>query len=121
MTLRVPDPKGRLDGPKQMDSIVPNLVHSLDAAHMMLTLRELRAAGIEDFAMVHDSYAVHASDVDVMNRVLREQFIRVHEEFTLEGFAEGLRKVAPDVEIKTPPTPGSLDLRDIVRSEYFFS
>ncbi len=121
MTLRVPDPKGKLDGPKQMDSIVPNLVHSLDAAHMMLTVRELREQGLGDFAMVHDSYAVHAADVDLMSRVLREQFIRVHEEFTLEGFAEGLRKIAPDTQIKASPAPGTLNLRDVARSEYFFS
>ena len=70
---------------------------------------------------VHDSYAVHATDVDLMGRVLREQFIRVHEEFTLEGFAEGLRGIAPDVEIKAPRTLGSLDIGDVARSEYFFS
>ncbi len=88
---------------------------------MMLTVRELCEQGLGDFAMVHDSYAVHAADVDLMSRILREQFIRVHEEFTLEGFAEGLRKVATDVEIKAPPAPGILELRDVARSQYFFS
>ena len=35
--------------------------------------------------MVHDSYAVHACDVPVMDRVLREEFVRLHGEFTLRS------------------------------------
>ncbi|KAF2968398.1 hypothetical protein GQX73_g5134 [Xylaria multiplex] len=32
------------------------------------------------FAAVHDSFWTHAADVDVMNRVLRDAFIRIHSE-----------------------------------------
>jgi DNA-directed RNA polymerase len=121
LTLRVADPKGKLDGPKQMDSIVPNLIHSLDAAHMMFTVGALKAEGLSDFAMVHDSYAVHASDVDRMNRVLREQFVRVHQECTLARLTEQFREGEAGMVINDPPPLGSLDLGDVVRSEYFFS
>jgi DNA-directed RNA polymerase len=121
LTLRVADPKGKLDGPKQMDSIVPNLIHSLDAAHMMFTVSALKAEGLSDFAMVHDSYAVHASDVDRMNRVLREQFVRVHQECTLDRLAEQFRQGDAGIVIKDPPPLGSLDLGGVVGSQYFFS
>jgi DNA-directed RNA polymerase len=121
LTLRVADPKGRLDGPKQMDSIVPNLIHSLDAAHMMFTVSALKAEGLSDFAMVHDSYAVHASDVDRMNRVLREQFVRVHQECTLTRITEQFREAGGVIAIKDAPSIGSLDLGEVLKSEYFIS
>ncbi len=110
------------DTTKEIDAVVANLIHSLDAAHMMLTVAALKAAGLSDFAMVHDSYAVHACDVDLMHKILREQFIRVHEQFTLGGFVEALRRAAPPgVVVPDPPPLGSLNLADVMASEYFFS
>ncbi len=111
----------KLDTVKQVDSVVANLIHSLDAAHMMLTVRELAARGLADFAMVHDSYAVHACDVDLMQQVLRDQFVRVHTEFTLAGFVEQLKSSAPVVELKQTPDLGALDIEKVRDSQYFFS
>ena len=114
-------------GPKPMDvvqqenGIVPHLVHSLDAAHMMLTLCALKQRGLADFAMVHDSYAVHACDVDAMNAVLRDTFVEVHDRFTLAGFLADVRRAAPGVELPEPPALGALDLATVRSSEYFFS
>src|ERR1051325_12024987 len=51
-------------------------VHSMDAAHMMLPVSRLYAEGIRHFAMVHDSFGVHAGDIDLLHRVLREEFVR---------------------------------------------
>jgi DNA-directed RNA polymerase len=70
-------------------------------------------------AAVHDSYAVHACDVDLMARVLREQFIRVHTEFTLAKLYEDLKRQAPGLELP-PPALGTLDLAQVRASEYFF-
>jgi DNA-directed RNA polymerase len=46
---------------------------------MLLSALECDARGL-DFAAVHDSFWTHAGDLDVMNEVLREAFIRIHEE-----------------------------------------
>lgn len=81
----------------------------------------LKAAGLSDFAMVHDSYAVHARDVDLMAHVLREQFIRVHTEFTLAKLYENRKRQAPGIEPPLPPSLRTLDLADVMRAEYFFS
>ncbi|MBI2898894.1 MAG: hypothetical protein HYY17_01790 [Planctomycetes bacterium] len=122
LLLQEPDPTpGKLDLDKQIDAIVPNLVHSLDAAHMILTVEALQSRGLADFAMVHDGYAVHACDVDVMNEVLRNQFIRVHREFTLEAFRAQIAKQADGIEIPPPPVMGALDLDEVRRADYFFS
>lgn len=63
--------------------------------------------------MVHDSYAIHATDVDLMNKALREQFVRVHTEFTLVKFLEQLKAGAPGIQFTRrlpPPQLGMLDL-----------
>lgn len=64
---------------KQLQAFPPNFIHSLDASHMMLSALECDEKGLT-FAAVHDSFWTHASDVDVMNRVLRDAFIRIHSE-----------------------------------------
>ena len=87
----------------------------------MFTVQELYRRGLRDFAMVHDSYAVHACDVDLMNEVLREQFTRLHKLFTLPGFFEQVKASAPGIELPPPPALGSLDLAEVLKSEYFFS
>ena len=103
---------------------MPNLIHSLDATHMMFTVCALKELGFSDFSMVHDSYAVHARDVDRMNQVLREQFIRVHTEFSLEKFLEQVKAGAAGIRFTkrlAPPAQGTLDLGEVVKAEYFFS
>ncbi|KAF4973917.1 hypothetical protein FZEAL_9143 [Fusarium zealandicum] len=64
---------------KQLQGFPPNFIHSLDASHMLLSALKCDELGL-NFAAVHDSFWTHASDVDVMNGVLRDAFIRIHEE-----------------------------------------
>lgn len=56
---------------RQTTAFPPNFVHSLDSTHMMLTAVEMDKVGVP-FAAVHDSYWVHAGNVDVMNDELRQ-------------------------------------------------
>src|SRR5439155_17766640 len=74
------DETRKIDSRKQADGIVAHLVHSLDTAHMMLTVNRLHSHGVRHFAMVHDSFGVHASDIDFLNRALREEFVRISSE-----------------------------------------
>lgn len=64
---------------KQLQAFPPNFIHSLDASHMMLSALECDAIGLT-FAAVHDSFWTHAADVDSMNGVIRDSFIRIHQE-----------------------------------------
>ncbi|KAJ3022181.1 DNA-directed RNA polymerase [Thoreauomyces humboldtii] len=66
-----------VDAEKQSRAFAPNYIHSLDAAHMMLTATACQEAGIE-FAAVHDSFWTHAADVGTMNTALRDAFVRLH-------------------------------------------
>jgi hypothetical protein len=51
-------PRHRPDRVKQANAVAPNFVHSLDAAALMMTVALASREGVDNFGMVHDSYAV---------------------------------------------------------------
>jgi DNA-directed RNA polymerase len=114
------DETRKIDGRKQADGIVAHLVHSLDAAHM-LTIHRLHSEGVRHFATVHDSFGVHACDVDILNRVLREEFVRIYSEPVLQNFLNEQREAHPDVDLQALPQTGNLDIRAVIESPYFFA
>jgi DNA-directed RNA polymerase, mitochondrial len=110
-----------MDSRKQTDGVTAHLVHSFDAAHMMRTVNRLYGLGLRHFMMVHDSYGVHAADVDLLHRVLREEFVSIYSEPVLQKFIEELRKANPGVKLPDPPKTGTLDIRQVLSSPYFFA
>src|SRR2546427_3625539 len=115
------DETRKIDSRKQADGIVAHLVHSLDAAHMMLTVNRLQTGGVHHFAMVHDSFGVHASDIDFLNRALREEFVRIYSEPVLQNFLKEQREAHPEVDLPELPQTGNLDIRQVISSSYFFA
>lgn len=62
---------------KQLQAFPPNFIHSLDATHMILSANACYRSGLT-FSAVHDSFWTHAGDIDAMNEILREAFVRMH-------------------------------------------
>ncbi|KAH3661544.1 hypothetical protein OGAPHI_006392 [Ogataea philodendri] len=91
-TITIVDPyqPKRVDGRKQASGFPPNFIHSLDATHMILSANKCSEAGLT-FSSVHDSYWTHASDVSVMNKVLRDQFVHLHTNNLVEKLDAELR------------------------------
>jgi len=87
LTVKVPGRQQPVDKRKQLQAFPPNFVHSLDASHMLLSALECDAAGLT-FAAVHDSFWTHAADVDKMNIILRDAFIRIHSEDVIGRLGE---------------------------------
>ncbi|KAH7031157.1 uncharacterized protein B0I36DRAFT_323305 [Microdochium trichocladiopsis] len=79
LNLQVPERTDPVHRRKQLQAFPPNFIHSLDASHMLLSALECDERGLS-FAAVHDSFWTHAADVDTMNTVLRDSFIRIHGE-----------------------------------------
>ncbi|KAB5539490.1 hypothetical protein GE09DRAFT_1139012 [Coniochaeta sp. 2T2.1] len=79
LVLTVPDRSDPVNRRKQLQAFPPNFIHSLDASHMLLSALECDEKGLT-FAAVHDSFWTHAADVDTMNDVIRDAFIRIHSE-----------------------------------------
>jgi len=116
-----------LDTAKQTSAFPPNFVHSIDASHMMMTANACHKHGLT-FAAVHDSFWTHACDVDTMNTILRDEFIRLHETPLLRNFRDEQHAqhressgLDLDTNVRALPEPGSLDLASVKEAPYFFS
>nr|XP_020757076.1 DNA-directed RNA polymerase, mitochondrial [Odocoileus virginianus texanus] len=119
---------------KQKNGFPPNFIHSLDSTHMMLTALHCYRKGLT-FVSVHDCFWTHAADVEVMNQVCREQFVRLHSQpilqdlsrFLIKRFCSNSRTSKSmwvsrlkDTLLSVPPT-GTFDLEQVKRSTFFFS
>lgn len=115
---------------KQANAIAPNFVHSLDAAALMYTVHMAQSDGVENFAMVHDSYGTLAADCPVLagctrqaffsfysnNDVVRSLYEQLETQAAIGGASEEVLR-----EFPVPPERGNLDLSSVLQSDYFFS
>jgi DNA-directed RNA polymerase, mitochondrial len=79
ITLTEPTIADAVNKRKQLQAFPPNFIHSLDATHMLLSALKCHEVGLT-FSAVHDSFWTHAADIDTLNRLLRDAFIRMHSE-----------------------------------------
>lgn len=109
---------------KQRSAMAPNFIHSQDAAHLHLTTCAMLDHGVEDLAMIHDSFGTQAGNVELLQKVLRHEFVGMYREhdpfqavhrFALEALpAEKHKLVCP------PPQRGALDIEAVNQSPYVF-
>ena len=127
LRLTLVSDSSKLASRRQKAGIAPNFVHSLDSAHLISTVNLGLLNGLENFAVIHDSFATHACDVSMLNAVLREAFVEQYRGNILEDFREEvieqLRVTAPEMVEKIPPTPpmGNLDIEAVKDSDFFFA
>ncbi|XP_062229432.1 DNA-directed RNA polymerase 3, chloroplastic-like [Phragmites australis] len=105
---------------RQKAAFPPNFVHSLDSSHMMMTAIACKEADLH-FAGVHDSFWVHACDVDQMNQILREQFVELYSMPILENLLGEFQTLFPTLEFPPCPPQGNFDVREVLASTYFFN
>jgi DNA-directed RNA polymerase len=108
---------------KQIQSVAANVIHSLDAAALMLTVQIASSDGVECFAMVHDSYGTLAADCEVVAQAARRAFAKLyiqHDPLASLGANFETQGGAVDPSL-VPPQPGTLDVSQVIGSTYFFS
>src|SRR5262249_52271021 len=66
---------------KVINSVVANLVHSLDAAHLCRSINRAVREGIVDLMSVHDCYGTLAPDVGHFARIRREEIASMYAEW----------------------------------------
>lgn len=115
----------RLDRRRQANGISPNFVHSLDAAALMLSVQKASEAGINAFAMIHDSYGTHAAKSETLARCLREAFVQMFtEQDVLAEFKASVEALLPPEkrgDIRSLPAKGDLDVTAVLESPFFFA
>lgn len=116
------DSGDKMNTRKMKSAISPNFVHSCDAAHLMRTVGLCIENEIRDLSMVHDSFGTHAADTPRLREILRHAFIQIHKAEPLQAFYEEIKKQSstPD-DIPPPPPKGSLDIEEVLKSDFFFA
>jgi DNA-directed RNA polymerase len=119
--LSLSEDTDKIDAGRQALAVSPNAVHSLDASAMVLTINLCLDNAVEQFAMVHDSYGTVAADMDMLAACLRHAFVDMYVEHDV--LAEFLAGLPEEVRAQCPPPPpkGSLDIRKVIDSEFFFA
>jgi DNA-directed RNA polymerase len=119
--------KAGLRQTKQKRAASPNLIHSFDSAHLCRTVNACSDEWLlKDFAMIHDSFGVHAADTTLLSDVLRKEFVRIYEGTNWLAEIEAyVRGYAPEVKIPSWSayvTLGDLQLYPgVLKSQHFFS
>ena len=112
---------GDIDKRKQASGIAPNFIHSMDAAHLQLTVCSCVDQNIKHFAMIHDSYGAPLAQAQKMYEIVRQSFITMYtENDVLENFRNDMSLLTTQ-KLPKPPHKGDLDINIVLDSKYIFS
>lgn len=99
-----------LDRDSQRLGASPNIVHSLDAAHMAMVIDSADF----DIAPIHDSWGCVPGDMGRLSNLVREKFVELYETDPLEHILTQLG--CPELM----PERGTLDVSSVLESDYAF-
>ena len=122
--LSINEEGNRLSRRRQRSGCSPNYIHSLDSAMMSLVTCKMKAQGVHHFAMIHDSYGVHATNVEKLSKCLRQVCVDIFSEDLLAKFRDEVHDMlSARNQAKIPPMPkkGKLILEQVLESDYFFA
>jgi len=115
----------RIKKSKAKSACSPNVIHSMDASHLLLTVLMAAEEGITDVLLIHDSFATNAAQTGRFFQIIREAMVEMYENYcpfeTI--YQEAYAALSDEGRAKLPPVPtkGSLDLNGIKESLYAFA
>ena len=112
-----------VDVRKSVSGSSPNFTHSLDAAALTYTVDKCLKEGVTDFAMVHDSYGTHSPNMNLLNDKLREAFVEMYRDNDVlqNLYDSAVNTLQEGTDIPKPPPRGSLNIEEVLKSDYFFA
>jgi DNA-directed RNA polymerase len=78
-----------VDRRKQVESIIPNVIHSLDASHLMFVIKECINTNILPIITVHDCFGTLPNQMFHLEQVVKKQFVHL---YTNENFLNKFHK-----------------------------
>jgi len=96
---------------KQSQGASPNIIHSLDAAHLAMTVDRAEFP----VTTIHDSFGCLLADMPELFRLIRCTFLELYKQNPLDDILLEIKGDASNVDI------GTLDLSLILDSEYCFA
>ena len=101
----------QVDKQHHKNATAPNLIHSLDASLLHLSVLRFNAP----IALIHDSVLCRATDMSTLSTIVRETYMHLFAEHDyLRDFAE---QIGAETE---PPIIGDLEPESVIESTYFF-
>jgi len=93
------------------NATAPNLIHSLDASLLHLSVLRFDSP----IALIHDSVLCRATDMSTLSSIVRETYMHLFAEH------DYLRDFASHIGAETePPIVGDLEPESVIQSTYFF-
>jgi DNA-directed RNA polymerase len=118
-------PLDRIDKEKARSAVAPNVIHSMDGSHLMLTVLNAYNEGMMDFALIHDSFGAHAGKTQRFFQIIRESFVEMYADYCpfQETLDYALSVLSDDGIEKLPalPTKGDMDLNVVLDADYAFA
>ena len=110
---------------KSKQAVAPNVIHSMDSCHLLITVNNGLLNGVRDFFLIHDSFATLPADTWTMFDVVRQSFIAMYEDWCLfEDLYGRVHQVLADpsrISELEIPAKGNLDLSLVADSMYCFA
>jgi len=101
----------KVDIARHKAATAPNLIHSLDASLLHLSVKRFN----EPIALIHDSVLCRATDMSLLSTIVREIYMHMFADNNyLNTFAQ---QIGAETE---PPIIGDLEPRSVIDSTYFF-
>ena len=104
------DDSNKVDKQRHKAATAPNLIHSLDASLLHLSVTRFD----KPIALIHDSVLCRATDMSILSSLVRETYMNLAKQNYLTDFASQI-----GAESK-PPIIGDLDPDSVIESTYFF-
>ena len=134
---------GKIDNRKQAQAIIPNIVHSLDASHLMNILNNSGESKITNILSVHDCFGAHPNEFEDLTKLVLIEFVKLYTEFgfltkfhkrILQSFEDHHYTIIVDndgdeyvlfkgkkISIPKLPEKGYLDLNETLKSKHFIT
>lgn len=122
MTMTVLVEGAELDKRAMQQSVGANFIHSLDASHAaMVMLHGHDQYGINDYAMIHDSFGTTPAEAGALYRAIRESFVQMYTSTDpfMDVYAQARLDLGDNVPL--PPPRGTLDIEGVLSSPYCFA
>ena len=110
LTVATEDGK-QIDKSRHKAATAPNLIHSLDATLLHLSVERFNAP----IALIHDSVLSRATDMNLLSTIVRETYMHLFAE------RDYLTDFAKEIGAESrPPIIGDLEPESVIDSTYFF-
>ena len=117
----------QIDKDKSQNGVAPNIIHAMDATHLMKTVLYCSNVGVKNLMLVHDSFATNVGQVDKMAQAVRQAFVDLYDGYCLyTDLLEQAKAQHPDPDSVTwPEIPKKgnpmLNIFEVLNSDYAFS